>query len=181
MNSKEIQKSLNGQKNKIIELVRAEVDELSMLLSPLFSGAELLCAKNVYDFSVDGTKYIRLKFVTDIITADKNESLAFYNKIYKRENLLNDLSAPYRAENFRDLFDELVKSGEAVTVECNLEDAIDYYVGRVVSLNGNLATMECFDGGGVIFNEKIKVNLDFVSMVTVGDRYTATMAKYVEW
>ncbi len=181
MNLKEIQKNINGQKNKIIELVRSEVDELSMLLSPMYAGTELLCAKNTYDFFADGTKYIRLKFITDIITDDKNETLGFFNTIYAGENLLNDLKIPYKADTFRELFSELAKSGKAVTVECNLEDAIDYYVGRVVSLNGNLAVMECFDGGGVVFKDKVKVNLDFVSMVTVDDRYTNTMSKYINW
>ena len=57
----------------------------------------------------------------------------------------------------------------------------DYYLGKIVSLTGNLATMQCFDGNGEIFKDKVRVNLDFVSMVTVGDRYTSTMAKYVKW
>ncbi len=181
MTSKEIQKAINGHKGKIAELFRAQVDELSMLVSPIYCTAELLCVKNAYDFCIDGVKYIRSKLVTDIITGENNETLSFFSDIYSGEKLLPSMDVPYKADNFRTLFDELAKSGEAVTVECNFEDAIDYYVGRVVSLSGNLAAMQCFDGGGVVFKDKIKVNLDFVSMVTVGDRYTSTMAKYVKW
>ena len=91
------------------------------------------------------------------------------------------MDAPYRGETFQKLFSELAKSGESITVECNFEDAIDYYVGKVISLNGNLATMKCFDGSGVVFKDNVKINLDFVSMVTIGDRYTTTMAKYIKW
>ena len=181
MNSKEIQKNINGQKNKIIELVRAEVDELSMLIVPMYQGAELLCAKNAYDFAIDGFKFIRSKYVTDIITSDKNDTLSFLTDIYRKENLLPGGDSPIKADTFRTLFDELSKTGEAVTVECNFEEAIDYYVGRVVSVNGNIATMQCFDGSGVVFKDNVKVNLDFVSMVTLGDRYTTTMAKYIKW
>lgn len=181
MTSKEITKITNGQKNKIIELVRAEVDEMSMLGTAKFCGAELCCIKNAYDFMFDGFKYIRSKYITDIITSEKNETLGFYNNIYAKENLFDSDDVPYTSDTFRKLFEELAKSGEAVTVECNFEDAIDYYLGKIVSLTGNLATMQCFDGNGEIFKDKVRVNLDFVSMVTVGDRYTCTMAKYVKW
>ena len=94
MNSKEIQKNINGQKNKIIELVRAEVDELSMLIVPMYQGAELLCAKNAYDFTIDGFKFIRSKYVTDIITSDKNDTLSFLTDIYRKENLLPGGDSP---------------------------------------------------------------------------------------
>ena len=181
MTSKEIQKIIKNQNNKIIELVRAEVDEMSILLSPEYLGAELLCAKHVSDFVIDGYKFIRSKFITDIINGDKNETLSFFNFIYSKENLADYPQCAHRADTFRMLFEELAKSGEAVTVECNFEDAIDYYVGKVVNLTGNLATMQCFDGSGVLFKDKVRVNLDFVSMVTVGDRYTSIMAKYVKW
>lgn len=181
MTSKEITKITNGQKNKIIELVRAEVDEMSMLGTLKFCGAELCCVQNAYDFMFDGFKYIRSKYISDILTCEKNETLGFYSSIYSKEKLFDGADCPYKPDTFRKLFEELAKSGEAVTVECNFEEAIDYYLGRVVSLTGNLATMQCFDGNGEIFKDKVRVNLDFVSMVTVGDRYTSTMAKYVNW
>lgn len=181
MTAKEIQKAVKNQNNKIIELVRNEIDEISMLLSPVYQGAELFCAKLVSDFQSDGYKFIRSKFISEIITAENNETLSFYNHICQNENLLNETKCSYNCDTFRKLFEELSKSGEAVTVECNFEDAIDYYVGKVVNLTGNLATMQCFDGAGVLFKDKVRVNLDFVSMVTLGDRYTKTMAKYIKW
>lgn len=181
MTSKEVKNNIKNQNNKVIELVRAQIDEFSMLLIPQYTGSELLCAKFASDFMTDGYKFIKTKFVTDIITCEKNETLAFYNRIYSNENLLNGPQSPINADTFQELFKLLASSGEAVTVECNFEDAIDYYVGKVVSLNGNIATMQCFDGNGVLFKDNVRVNLDFVSMVTVGDRYTTTMAKYVKW
>lgn len=181
MTAKEIQKAIKNQNNKIIELVRYDIDEISMLLSPVYQGAELFCAKLISDFQADGFKFIRSKFITEIITAEKNETLSFYNHICQKEGLLKMDQCSYNCDTFRKLFEELSKSGEAVTVECNFEDAIDYYFGKVTDLTGNLATMQCFDGAGVIFKDKVRVNLDFVSMVTIGDRYTSTMAKYVKW
>ena len=181
MTSKEIQKIIKNQNNKIIEAVRQEVDEMSMLLIPEYQGAELFCAKSVSDFWVDGYKFIRSKFISDIITQDKNEALSFLNFVASKEKLTDTSSCMYRVDTFRKLFEELSKSGEAVTVECNFEEAIDYYFGKVVSLSGNLATMQCFDGSGVLFKDKVRVNLDFVSMVTVGDRYISLMSKYVKF
>lgn len=180
MTSKEIQKSIKNQNKKIIELFRGEVDELSTLLIPVYQSPEFLCAKYAADFITDGYRYIKTKFITDIVTGEQNETLAFFNNIYQKENSIGSLDAPYKSETFQKLFADLAKSGEAVTVECNFEDAIDYYVGKVVSLTGNLATMKCFDGSGVVFNDSVKINLNFVSMVTVGDRYTTTMAKYIK-
>ena len=170
MTAKDIQKAIKNQKNNLLELVRYEIDEMSMLLSPVYQGAELFCAKLVSDFAADGFKFIRSKFITEIITAEKNETLSFYNHICQKENFLKETQCTYNCDTFRKLFEELVKSGEAVTVECNFEDAIDYYVGKVVDLTGNLATMQCFDGAGVLFKDKVRVNLDFVSMVNIGDR-----------
>lgn len=181
MNSKEIQKIIKNQNNKIVEVNRSEIDEFSMLLIPEALGGEILCAAYTSDFSIDGFKFIRTKYITDITTCENNETIGFFNKIYSKEKLLDYPGCKYSADTFRKLFDSLALSGEAVTVECNFEDAIDYYVGRVVSLAGNLATMQCFDGSGIVFKDNVKVNLDFVSMVTVGDRYTSTMAKYVNW
>jgi len=181
MTSKEIQKSIKNQNKKLIEVFRSEVDELSTLLIPVYQSPEFLCAKYASDFSCDGYRYIRSKFITDIVTSEQNETLAFFNYIYQKENLVNSVDAPYNSDTFQKLFAELAKTGESVTVECNFEDAIDYYVGKVVSLNGNLATMKCFDGSGVVFKDNVKINLDFVSMVTIGDRYTSTMAKYIKW
>ncbi len=181
MTSKEIQKVIKNQNNKIIEAVRQEVDEMSMLLIPVYQGAELLCAKSVSDFLVDGYKFIRSKFISDIITQDKNEALSFFNFIASKEKFDDGVPCKYNADTFRKLFEELAKSGEAVTVECNFEEAIDYYFGKVVSLTGNLATMQCFDGSGHLFKDKVRVNLDFVSMVTVGDKYTTVMSKYIKW
>lgn len=181
MTAKEIQKIIKNQNNKIIEAVRSEVDEMSMLLSPVYQGAELLCAKFVSDFAIDGYRFIRSKYISEIITGEKNETLSFFNRIYIKENLADYPACPYTSDTFRKLFEELAKSGEAVTVECNFDEAIDYYFGKVTELTGNLATMQCFDGSGVLFKDKVRVNLDFVSMVTIGDRYTQTMAKYIKW
>lgn len=181
MTAKEIQKNIKNQNQKIIEVFRSEVDELSTLLIPVYQSQEFLCAKYAADFACDGFRYIRSKFITDIVTGEQNETLAFFNTIYKKENIIDSSDAPYKSETFQKLFSELAKTGESVTVECNFEDAIDYYVGKVVSVTGNLATMKCFDGSGVVFKDNVKVNLEFVSMVTVGDRYTSIMSKYVKW
>ena len=181
MTAKEIQKVIKNQNNKILEVVRGEIDEMSMLLVPQFQGAELLCAKSVSDFAIDGYRFIRSKFISEIISDEKNETLSFYNHIYEKENLKNFPDCKYNCDTFRKLFEELVKSGDAVTVECNFEEAIDYYVGKITDLTGNLATMQCFDGSGILFKDKVRVNLDFVSMVSLGDHYTSTMAKYIKW
>ena len=181
MTLKEIQKSIKNRNKKIIELVRAEVDEISMLVVPEYANGELMCAKYVSDFATDGFKFIRNKLVSDIITDEKNETLEFFNSVCQKEGVFNYDKCTYSVDSFRKLFEELVKSGDAVTIECNFEDAIDYYVGKVVNLTGNLATMQCFDGSGVLFKDKVRVNVDFVSMITLGDRYTSVMAKYVNW
>ena len=181
MTSKEIQKNIKNQSHKIIEIFRSEVDELSTLVIPVYHSQEFLCAKYASDFSCDGYRYIKSKFITDIVTGEQNETLAFFSSIYKKENSIGSLEAPYNTETFQKLFNLLASSGECVTVECNFEDAIDYYVGKVVSVAGNLATMKCFDGSGVVFKDNVKVNIEFVSMVTVGDKYTTTMAKYIKW
>ncbi len=179
MTSNEIQKNLKNQFSKVVELVRAEVDELSMLVVPKLLNGEFLCGELTNDFSADGYRFIKNKYVSEIFTADNNETLAFYNKIYKFEKLIDGGKCPYNADNFRALFDLFVKNASVICVECNFDDAIDYYFGRVTDVKGNIATMKCFDGGGVVFKDEVKLNIDFVSMVSVGDRYTSVMSKYV--
>lgn len=179
MTSNEIQKNLKNQSGKVIELARAEVDELSMLVVPEYMSGEFLCAVLTNDFCADGYRFIKNKFITDIYTSDNNETLAFYNKIYKSEGLISKDKCPYKADNFRMLFDVFLKVCEPICVECTFDDAIDYYFGKVTDVRGNIATMRCFDGSGVKFKDEVKINIDFVSMISAGDRYTALMSKYV--
>ncbi len=179
MTSNEIQKNLKNQFGKIVELTRAEVDELSMLVVPKYINGEFLCAELTNDFSTDGYRFIKNKYITEIFTSDNNETLAFYNRIYKSEKLISSDKCPYNADNFRTLFDFFVKQAVPVCVECNFEDAIDYYFGRITDIKGNIATMKCFDGGGIVFKDEVKINIDFVSMISAGDRYTGIMSKYV--
>jgi len=181
MTSNEIQKIIKNHNNKIIELFRKEIDEYSMLLIPKYHNSEFLCAKFATDFMIDGYKFIRNKYITDIVTATDNKTLEFYNKIYFNEGLLNSEEFNYNEENFYNLFKNLIISQETITVECNFDDVIDYYVGKVEDISGKIIIMKCFDGDGVVFKDKVKVNLDYVSMVTIRDRYTSIMSKYIDF
>ena len=88
MTAKEIQKIIKNQNNKIIEAVRSEVDEMSMLLSPVYQGAELLCAKFVSDFAIDGYRFIRSKYISEIITGEKMKLFRFLTAYILRKILL---------------------------------------------------------------------------------------------
>lgn len=183
MNPKEIVRVLNSKlkNNEIVEIFRESIDEFSMLTNIVDISSTLVQFDNISDFSMNGQKIVRLKDITSVSTCDKNESLSFINRISVKENIFSGSpKTQVNLKSFKDVFRDFVNLKIAVTVECNFEDAIDYYVGWIKSVNQNIATMQCFDGSGIMFADEVKVNIDFVSSLTFGDRYTHIMAKYVK-
>ncbi len=180
MNFKEITKFIKGKENiELVEIYRGYIDDVSMLGNVSGYSQVLLAIRNLVDFTSDGYRVIRCKDITEIVTKDKNSSLAFMDMIYNKE--IPSESCPFaeRLKSWNCLVEYLISKKIPVTVECSFEDAIDYYVGWIESVNSNIAVMQCFDGSGELFKDKVKINLDFVTAITIGDRYTSFMAKYV--
>ena len=177
----EIAKLVRGRENKeLVEIFRSNIDELSYIGNVSAFSQQLLVFGNFVDFFFDGYRIIRCKDVTEIATKEKNDALLFMDKICKKEELkLERCPFADKIKSWSTFFDYLISSKKAITLECSFEDATDYYVGWITQLNSNIATMQCFDGSGIMFKDKVKVNLDFVTAVTVGDRYTSYMSKYV--
>ena len=180
MNFKEITKFIKGKENReLVEIYRGYIDEFSLLGNVVGYSQTLLAIRNLVDFSNDGYKVIRCKDITEIVTKDKNSSLMFMDLIYKKEFSFEPCSFTERLKSWNCLVEYLISNNIPVTVECSFDDATDYYVGWLNSVNSNIAVMQCFDGSGVVFKDKVKINLDFVTAITIGDRYTNYMAKYV--
>ena len=139
----------------------------------------MLCLENINDFTSSGYRIFRLKDITDVSTADKNDALKFMNTICKKENVFSEKHSGIDIKSWASVFDFLKSERLPVTVECAFDDAIDYYVGWVTSVSGSIATMKCFDGCGVMFEDDMKVNLSFVSQVMVYEKYTTLTAKYI--
>ncbi len=183
MNPKEISRLLGGKikNNEIVEIFREGIDEFSLLTNVIDASSSLVQIESISDFAVNGQKIIRIKDITNIYTCDTNESLDFINNISIKENIFREKSSKkFNLKSFRDVFQDFVNLKMAVTVECNFEDAIDYYVGWIKSVNQNIALMQCFDGSGNMFVDEVKVNIDYVSALTFGDRYTHIMSKYAK-
>ena len=182
MNPKEVNKTIGSKLrgDELIEVFRSGIDEMSMLTNALYVSQELLYCHNITDFSVDGYRVVRLSDITDIVTCDKNESLRFMNYIYKKENLFPKDYSILESKSWSAVCKYLAGAKKAATVECTFDDAIDYYVGWIESVNGNIATMKCFDGGGTLFEQNQRINLDFVSQIIFDDKYSRLMAKYIK-
>lgn len=182
MNYSEINKLISNKikNNELIEIFRNEIDEISMLGNAVALSSALLCIDNFVDFKFDGVKIIRNKDISEIVICDNNPSLAFMNSVCKKEKLFPEKYPNFDLKNWNGVFSKIYTDKIPVSVECAFEDAIDYYFGHVTGINSNLITMQCFDGGGKRFKDAVKVNLNFVSAVTIGDTYTTLMAKYAE-
>lgn len=181
MNYNEISKLVRGRENiELVEIYRSNIDELSSLGNVVAISGELLAYRNLVDFSCDGYKIICCKDITDIVVKEKNDALDFMDRIYKNEFTFEKFPFSDKIKSKTVLATHLISSKTPVTVECSFEDAIDYYVGWITDIKSNIITMQCFDGCGIMFKDKVRVNLDFVSAVTVGDRYTEYMSKYVK-
>ena len=181
MTYKEISKALqNAQKNdEVVEIFRGEMDEVSILANVISFSQDLICVESINDFTSNGYRILRLKDITDISLSDKNDSLRFMNYICKKEDVFSLSNPEIDIKSWASVFAFLASEKLPVTVECALDDAFDYYVGWITSLNGNIATMKCYDGSGVMFEEDMKINLSFVSQIMVKEKYTTLTAKYV--
>jgi len=168
-----------GQKDELAEIFRTEIDEVSILGNPVAVSNELLCLESINDFSSNGYRILRLRDVTDVSASDKNEALRFMTAICKNEGVFSKNNPSVDIKSWASVFSCLKAENLPVTVECAFDDAIDYYVGWVTSLDGSIATMKCFDGSGVMFEDDMKINLNFVSQVMVFEKYTSLTAKYI--
>ena len=181
MTQKEITKALSGSVNvcELAEVFRGEIDEVSLIGNIAAVSNDLVILESINDFSSNGYRIIRLKDVTDVSLAAENDALRFMSTICKKENVFSSSKPNIDIKSWKGVFDFLKSSNLPVTVECSFDDAFDYYVGWVTSLDGSIATMKCFDGSGVIFEDDMKINLNFVSQVMVYEKYTTLTAKYI--
>lgn len=181
MNYSELNKIISGKFKikELVEIFRNEIDEISMLGRPVSVSSALLSFELFSDFIFDGIKIIRNRDISDVVTCEKNNSLNFINKICKKEHLFSDEPNRIDLKNWNSVFSFISGNDLAVSVECAFEDAIDYYFGKILQINSNIVTMKCFDGGGNIFKDDVKINLNYVSAVSIGDRYTTFMSKHI--
>lgn len=181
MTYKELNKVVCGKvkPDELVEIFRSGIDDFSALGNLISFSGELLCYMNVNDFFVDGYKIVRIRDITDVVTLDKNDSLNFLNMIYNSEKLFHEKNCDIDIKSWNIVFYQLLTQNIPVTVECTFDEAIEYYLGWVTSLDDNIAVMKCFDGSGNLFKDEIKINLNFVTQVTFKDKYTSLMSKYV--
>lgn len=181
MNYNELNRLVNSKINskELVEIFRYDIDDVSALGQIAALSKDLLCYRAAVDFSFDGYKIIRNKDVSEVILCDKNDNMKFISSIYRKENIFSALSFNYPIKSWNSLFEELINSKIAMSIECAFDDAIDYYFGWVIGIDNNIATLKCFDGSGYLFKDETKINLNFVSAVSIGDRYTEYMCKYV--
>ncbi len=181
MTYKEITKALPDalKKDELNEIFRGEIDEVSILGNVLDISPELLRLESINDFTSNGYRILRIKDITEVSGCDTNDALCFMNSICRKENVFSSEKPHIDIKSWSSVFEFLQKSQLPVTVECAFDDAIDYYVGWVTSLNGSIASMKCYDGSGVMFEDEMKINLSFVSQVMVYEKYTTLTAKYV--
>ncbi len=181
MTYKEITNALSSLVNsdELTEIFRGEIDEVSLLGNVISVSPELVCLESINDFTSNGYRIIKIKDITDVSLAQKNASLLFMNNICKKENVFSGIKPDIDIKSWSSVFTFLKASNLPVTVECAFDDAIDYYFGWVTSLDGSIATIKCFDGSGVMFEDDMKINLKFVSQVMVYERYTTLTAKYI--
>lgn len=168
------------KEREIVEIFRHEIDEYSTLAYVTAFTDKLLCFQNVNDFTVDGYKVVRTKDITDICVCDSNDNLKFINMILKKENLILRSSINFDFKSWESFLNCMKETNTPITLECSFEDAFDYYFGWVTKVDSKFAYMKCYDGYGMIFKDEVKVNLDFVSQVAFGDRYTTLTSKYVK-
>lgn len=180
LNYNELNRLVNSKINKkeLAEIFRHEIDEVSALAQIICLSKELMCYRVVADFSFNGYKVIRNKDISEVVLCDKNDNMNFINSIFVKENLFPEDVFSYSVKSWNELFKKLNSTHTAICVECSFDDAIDYYIGWISDIHDNIAIMKCFDGSGYLFKDDIKVNMNFVSAVMIGDRYTEYMSKY---
>lgn len=183
MNYKEILNVIGkkNNKNELVEVYRESIDEYSTLMNIIKISDKLILGQYASDFFVNGYRVFRNSDITKIDTCEKNESLKFNNMIYNKKNLFEKTDFDIDIKDFKSIFLYLKNNSEPATIECDFEDAIDYYVGKILTIEKNIATVKCFDGSGALFKENVKINLSYVSSLTFGDRYTKYMSEFVNW
>jgi hypothetical protein len=145
-------------------------------------GADLVLLHQFHDFSPEG--YVALR-VADIKRVRSGEHERFWEAMFRGEGLMERVGIPYEVplDDFRSLLVALHRRGQHVIIECedrNTAEYDDFFIGRVVAMDDETASVLHFDSMGVWYDEPSVIAYGDITQVQFNTPYINTISKYLK-
>lgn len=165
------------ESSSLCAISRDYIDTFSLYGYPVDASGELVAISFIYDFMPDGYKIIRKKDITDVFCGAAER---FLDKVIKNEH--KDFKPELKnikLSTMKALCDELMSSGQIVTLECEDFEENIVLIGKIASIDGNLVSIKTFDALGVWDKEISSVELDDITCITIDNSYVNIISKYL--
>jgi hypothetical protein len=145
-------------------------------------GRDLVLLHQFHDFYPEG--YVALR-VADIKRTRSGEHERFWEAMFRGEGLLERVGIPYEVplDDFRSLLTALHGRGQHVIVECedrNTAEYDDFFIGRVVAMDDETASVLNFDSMGAWNDEPSVIAYGDITQVQFDTPYINTISKYLK-
>lgn len=134
-----------------------------------------------HDFYPEG--YVALR-VADVITVRSGEYERQWERMFAGEGILNRVGIRYSVSlhDVQSLLKSLQQRGNNVIVECEdfREALTDFYIGRILLVEGGSLFFANFDALGKWDDRPRKIALDEITQVQFDTPYVNTFSKYLE-
>ena len=131
------------------------------------------------EFTLDGYAVIRLDDFDSIRHSSYERAR---RKIFSSEGLLNDgigFDKDLPLTDWADIFKVLKKNDVHVIVENIRDGELDFWIGPIKRVSAKSVSIHNFDPGGVLDDKPTLINLDTISILQFGDRYSTIFRKYL--
>jgi hypothetical protein len=133
------------------------------------------------DYNVDGYKILRIKDLTDV---RYNATDHFFEEILIKEGLVVDEQqlVVNKLDHWIDTFFELKTIDKNIIIE--LEDydgdGLSFFIGKIIKVDNDSIYFHNFNSIGEWDEEPVKIFYKDISLVSIDDRYSRIISKYVK-
>lgn len=175
-------KTINAQKidfNALVKIYRGNIEEYFLLGYPLRYNENIILLHYAYDIMLDGYKIIRAKDITDF--DNKSEDMKFLNYIYKSESIVPFFPKGFEnVENLKDALNVLKEKEIVCVVEREIKEEF-FEIGKITNISEDTISLQCFDSKCEVYENKKVINIEDITNISFGGRYSEIMGKYVKW
>jgi hypothetical protein len=145
-------------------------------------GHDLVLLHQFHDFYPEGYTALR---VADIKRVRSGEHERFWEAMLRCEGLMEGVGIPYEVplDDFRSLLTALHGRGQHVIIECEdrrTADYDDFFIGRIVCLDDEVVSIQCFDTLGKWDKEPCIIAYGDITKIQFDTPYINTMTKYLK-
>jgi len=160
-----------------VQFARAAFEQDAWNGFPLVLGDELVLARTLHDFALDGFSILR---VADLTEVRSGEVERFFERVIKAEGLDRDLAPPKPVllRSMRTALESVRAHYRYAIVECEGADDDAFYLGEIARVDDEALHLHYIHVDGTRDREPTRIPLDDITLVRFDEAYLRLYGKY---